>query len=123
MKLKSRFSLIALLCGIEMAFLTGLSMIGANYIQKIQRYSFQRPFAEAYSYNGIDTFFTDSECGTESLAIQSNKNIIERTVPYPEFESINAKRVVVAALFISFAFSSYCCKVLKFTPDFSASSL
>ena len=37
------------------------------------------------------------------------------------FES--AKSVAVAALFISLAFSSYCCKVLKFTPDFSASSL
>lgn len=67
--------------------------INPYYIQKIQRYSFQRPFAEAYSYNGIDTFFTDSECGTESLAIQSNKNIIERTVPYPEFESINTKPI------------------------------
>ena len=42
MKLKSRFSLIALLCGIEMAFLTGLSMIGANYIQKIQNFQFNQ---------------------------------------------------------------------------------
>lgn len=65
--------------------------INPYYIQKIQRYSFQRPFAEAYSYNGIDTFFIDSERGTEPLATQINKNIIERTVPYPEFKSINAK--------------------------------
>ena len=42
MKLKSRFSLIALLCGIEMAFLTGLSMIGAIYIQKIQNFQFNQ---------------------------------------------------------------------------------
>lgn len=67
--------------------------INPYYIQRIQRYSFQRPFAEAYSYNGIDTFFTDFECGTEPLVIQINKNIIERTVPYPEFESINAKPI------------------------------
>lgn len=34
-----------------------------------------------------------------------------------------ARRVVDAALFIFFALSSYCCRVLKFTPDFSASFL
>ncbi len=67
--------------------------INPYYIQKIQRYSFQRPFAEAYSYNGSDTFLTDSECGSEPLNTQINKNIIERTVPYPEFKSINAKPI------------------------------
>ena len=85
-----------ILSGNEVIAATGkdfTARINPYYIQKIQRYSFQRPFAEAYKYNDEDTFLTDSECGTEPLAVQTQKNIIERTVPYPEFESINAKLI------------------------------
>ena len=42
MKLKARFSIIALLCGLEMAFLTALTMAGANFIQRIQNFQFKQ---------------------------------------------------------------------------------
>ena len=46
----------------------------------------------------------NSECGTEPLAVQTQKNIIERTVPYPKFERINAKPIKMG-------------RVEKFMPD------
>lgn len=42
MKLKARFSLIALLCAIEMTLLALLTMAGANVIQKIQNFQFKQ---------------------------------------------------------------------------------
>lgn len=42
MKLKARFSIIASLCAVEMALLAGLTMAGANIIQKIQNFQFKQ---------------------------------------------------------------------------------
>lgn len=40
MKLKQRFSLIAALCGIELLILTSLTMVGADFIQRLQNFQF-----------------------------------------------------------------------------------
>ena len=42
MKLRARFSIIAMLCGIEMAFLTTLTMAGADIIQRILNFQFKQ---------------------------------------------------------------------------------
>jgi len=71
-----------LYCGGELAAATGKS--GFSYvrftdrIRKVQRYSYQRPFSEAYSLPAKRTAVTVSE--TEK------KEFIEREVPYPEYE-------------------------------------
>lgn len=63
-----------------------------NYIQKIQRYSYQRTFAESYNFsNPLDTFFTDETKGDEKLVITEDKKIIERKTPYPKFERISVE--------------------------------
>ncbi len=64
--------------------------INPYYVQKIQRYSYQRTFAEAYNNATIDKFFTDLTKGGEVLEICEQKNIIERKVAYPQFEKITA---------------------------------
>ncbi len=64
--------------------------INPYYIQRIQRYSYQRTFAEAYRYlSPNDCFFTDLNYGTALITEVEKKYIIERTVPYPEYERIN----------------------------------
>lgn len=40
MKLKQRFSLIAALCGIELLILTSLTMVGADFVQRLQNFQF-----------------------------------------------------------------------------------
>lgn len=67
--------------------------INPYYVQKIQRYSYQRTFAEAYKNANIDAFFTDLTQGNEEIAICEEKNIIERKVAYPKFETLNANAV------------------------------
>jgi len=65
--------------------------INPYYIRKIQRYSFQRAFAEAYRLNdNFESFFTDAEIGKNEVVVTKDKKVIERTVPYPEFESLKA---------------------------------
>ncbi len=58
------------------------------YVQKIQRYSYQRTFAESYFINNSsDDFLSDIKTvGTEDICVTDAKQIIERTVPYPEYE-------------------------------------
>ena len=67
--------------------------INPCYIQKIQRYSYQRTFAESYKSATIDAFFTDLTKGDEQIEICKEKTIIERKVGYPEFEKTTAKAV------------------------------
>lgn len=67
--------------------------INPYYIQKIQRYSYQRTFAEAYKNATVDSFFTDCIKGTEKIAVCEEKTVIDRKVPYPEFEKLSAKTV------------------------------
>lgn len=62
------------------------------YYRKIQRYSYQRTFAESYDYSTpADSFFTDNTSGGETLTLTEEKTVIERKVPYPEFRSVSAK--------------------------------
>lgn len=63
------------------------------YIQKVQRYSYQRTFAESYVNSTVDAFFTNTEKGTENIVVCEDKTIIERYVSYPEFEVITANNV------------------------------
>ena len=67
--------------------------INPYYIQKIQRYSYQRAFAESYKNAPIDEFFTDLKSGKEKLCICEEKIIIKRNVPYPLFETLKAKAI------------------------------
>jgi len=64
--------------------------INPYYTQKIQRYSYQRTFAEAYKSSNIDAFFTDLAKGNEEIEVCEEKTIIERKVGYPEFEKTKA---------------------------------
>ena len=57
-------------------------------IQKVQRYSFQRPFAEYYRLeNGCDQWREDSKARFEKAvcSITSEKKLIVRRVAYPDF--------------------------------------
>ncbi len=64
--------------------------INPYYTQKIQRYSYQRTFAEAYKSSNIDAFFTNFTKGNEDIEVCEEKTIIERKVGYPEFEKTKA---------------------------------
>ena len=67
--------------------------INPEYIKKIQRYSFQRPFAESYRVIAGDTYFTDTVQGTEPLLCLPQPNYLKRNTPYPLYEKIGAKRI------------------------------
>lgn len=67
--------------------------INPYYVQKIQRYSYQRTFAEAYNNANIDSFFTDFEMGNEEISLCEEKQIIERKVGYSHFEVLSANPV------------------------------
>lgn len=69
------------------------------YIQKIQRYSYQRTFAESYNLScPNDSFFIDDKDGNEVLAETEEKKIIERKTPYPRFERITAKPILSGSI-------------------------
>ena len=65
------------------------------YIRKTQRYSFQRPFAESYIYNEVEDDFTTSFENNGDLALYETeaKTLIERNVPYPQYEKIEAEYI------------------------------
>lgn len=66
--------------------------INPYYIQKVQRYSFQRPMIEAYRNYKADSFMIDSVHGGETIE-KTDCGILEnRYTPYPLFERIVAKR-------------------------------
>lgn len=71
---------------------TGMNISARRYterIQKIQRYSFQRPFAEAYDFSRVSSAEAElEECEA--------KRFIARTSPYCEYRKISAARVTSA---------------------------
>ena len=68
--------------------------INPYYIRKIQRYSYQRAFAEAYTQvDNADGFFTDLTSGDSCVVTTEPETIIERTVPYPAFEVTSAELI------------------------------
>jgi len=63
-----------------------------RYYQKIQRYSFQRTFAESYTVTApTDSFFVDESKGNEEVAVTEPKTVIERKTPYPRYETCAAQ--------------------------------
>ena len=65
--------------------------VNPNYIQRVQRYSYQRPMIEAYKFSkALDSFFVDDTKGTEEISVTEKKKIIERLAPYPAYEKIKA---------------------------------
>ena len=68
--------------------------INPEYIKKIQRYSFQRPFAESYRIIEGDTYFTDAVQGTEPLSYLPQPKYLKRSTPYPLYEKTGAKRIL-----------------------------
>ena len=74
--------------GVSLA--TGFNFDGyivMNRIQKVQRYSFQRPFAEAYN---IRQNHTDVAC---KLTVVPQKQYVQRQVPYPIYERLSARLI------------------------------
>ncbi|MGI8907550.1 MAG: hypothetical protein ACR2IE_13790 [Candidatus Sumerlaeaceae bacterium] len=66
-------------------------------IQKVQRTSFQRPFAEAYILQpGYDQWRADpgAAFGAQPLETTSAKNLLPRGVPYPRFRRIQPVAIV-----------------------------
>ncbi len=63
--------------------------VNPYYYQKMQRYGWQRPMLEGYRYTDPqDAFFTDASVGHEELGVCCQQKIIERTAPYPLFETM-----------------------------------
>ena len=67
------------------------AQINPHYIQRTQRYSYQRPFLEAYRVKNDDSFLTDSEKGNEVLCRVRGGELLKRYAPYPLFERIFAE--------------------------------
>lgn len=86
------------------------------YIRKIQRYSFQRPFAESYrNVDPMDSFLTDTVPGTEPLCVTADKTIIPRHAPYPLYETARATAVLSGTVRRvqpqHYCYSRYCLRV------------
>jgi alpha-L-rhamnosidase len=58
--------------------------------RKTQRYSFQRPYSEAYCISRLDSFLEDKIPGAEVLCPTAEKIIIPRYAPYPLYETADA---------------------------------
>lgn len=56
------------------------------YIQKIQRYSPQRPFVEAYRFKACDTYLEDLSTGTEKIVEVRGGVYLPRGTRYPLFQ-------------------------------------
>ena len=66
-------------------------------IQKVERFSYQRPFIEAYRLDSTSYVWrTAPETSLEpcTLAVVAGKNLIARHIPYPAFETRPALKVV-----------------------------
>ncbi len=74
-----------------------------NRIQKVQRYSFQRPFTESYIFDSYyDAFFTHPEEKFRNIKLvkTENKRFIERNVPYCEYKQLKAKNIISKGILI-----------------------
>lgn len=64
------------------------------YIQKMQRYSRQRPMVESYRITtDKDHFFTDISVGTLPITRTEEHIILERLAPHPQYEKIQAEPI------------------------------
>ncbi|WP_312372790.1 alpha-L-rhamnosidase-related protein [Lachnoclostridium sp.] len=66
-------------------------------IQKVQRYSFQRPFVEAYQYNSNDVLWRTGQFFPNrilSCEILEEKNLLERGVSYPALENTYPRYII-----------------------------
>ena len=66
-------------------------------VQKVQRYSFQRPFTESYVFTAdYDRFFEDPAFSLPPCDVErtEEKTFIERAVPYCDYEKKDAVRLV-----------------------------
>lgn len=67
--------------------------VNPHYIQKTQRYSYQRPMVEAYRVIPNDTYLNDFCSGDALLETATGGMFWERNIPYPEFEYIKATEI------------------------------
>ncbi len=64
-------------------------------VQKVQRYSFQRPFSEVYRLKpGADVWRREAIAGKLALQVQPARPLLARGVPYPHFQLLPARRQV-----------------------------
>ena len=66
-------------------------------VRRVQRYSFQRPMIEAYRLDQNYNLYLSGKALLDNLEeqeVQEDKNIIERTVPYPAYEISHAKPII-----------------------------
>lgn len=63
------------------------------YIQKSQRYSFQRPMVEQYEGLQVDGFLENAVQGDEKLAVVPGGVYLKRGTLYPEFEELPASQL------------------------------
>jgi len=73
----------------------------SSRVQKVQRYSFQRPFVEVYKLEPRHAAWrssADAAMETVACAIQDERRLLPRGVPYPTFESQPALWSVAAGL-------------------------
>jgi len=66
-------------------------------LQKVQRYSFQRPFIEYYRLSGGDDTWWDkplAESRQESCSIQRPRDLLVRRVAYPRFRKHQPLRII-----------------------------
>jgi alpha-L-rhamnosidase len=67
----------------------------AERVQKVQRYSFQRPFSEVYCLKtGWDAWRQEAGAGNVALQLQPARPTLARGVPYPRFQLLPARRQV-----------------------------
>ena len=74
-----------------------------NRVQKVQRYSFQRPFTESYIFDSYyDAFFTHPEEKFKNIKLvkTENKSFIERNLPYCEYKQLRAKEIISKGILI-----------------------
>ncbi len=67
--------------------------VNPYYIQKAEKYSYQRPQLEIYRLKDGDTFFTDDCQGTETIAETEEKTLIGRRADYPIYEELNPVKI------------------------------
>lgn len=62
------------------------AQVNPNYIQKVQRYSAQRPTLETYRIKSSDTYLTDFSVGSEEIVPVDSGIYLPRGTRYPLFE-------------------------------------
>ena len=67
--------------------------INPFYIEKVQRYSYQRPMMEAYCMRNSDSYLTDFLPGAEHPVPVCGGVYLPRCAPYPQFERICAEPI------------------------------